>query len=98
MTLPSKNLEIKFKGKIEHIFDGAALDAESYMTIAGKKVFFNGGIWEGPRGQVTGFDLSGDIEGKKYIGKTVEVFAVKDPDCDAYTLEGNTKYYIKLVK
>lgn len=90
--------EFKFKGKIETIFDGAALDTESYMIIDNKKVFFNGGLWEGPRGKVIGFDLSDDLEGHKYIGKTAEVFAQKDPHRDAYTLEGNTKYYIKLLR
>lgn len=91
--------EFKFKGKIETIFDGAALDAESYMIIDNKKVFFNGGLWEGPRGKLIGFDLSDDIEGHKYIGKTAEVFAQEDPDNNkVYTLKSNTKYYIKLIK
>lgn len=103
MNSHDNNLEIKFKGKIEHIFDGAALDAESYMIVAGKKVYFNAGIWgslgeSGIRGEVIGIDLSGDLEGKKYIGKTAEVYAVKESSRDAYTLQGSTKYYIKLVK
>ncbi len=107
MTPPGKNLEVKFKGKIEYIFDGASLDAESHMIIDGKKVVFNAGIWGTVgivSGKIIGFDLRDDIEGKAYIGKMAEVYALKDIDAvasgkpDQLTLQGSTKYYIKLIK
>ena len=107
MTPPGKNLEVHFKGKIEQIFDGAALDAESYMKIDGKKVVFNAGIWGtvgiGIKGEIIGFNLSGDLEGKKYVGKMAEVYAIKDIEAaqagdPRLTLQGSKKYYIKLIK
>ncbi len=93
-----KNLEVRFTGKIERIFNSTSFDDESYIIVDGKKITVKtNNAWDRPQGKLIGIDLSANKEGKKYIGKTVEVFAVKDTDYKTLSLRGKS-YYIKLIK
>ncbi len=85
--------EEKFSGIITLIDTGCFADGICQMTIDGKDIVFGRG-WSGSTwGEVIGFDLTNGE--KKYIGKKAEVFAQKL--IESYTLEGNKKYYIKLL-
>jgi len=93
------NRDVKFEGKIESVYLGAAVDGISEMVVSGKRVMidFGGVPVEGYppilKGKIIGIDLN---KSEEYVGKTVEVFCQKSKE--GYTLEGNEKYYVKLKK
>ncbi len=99
MTPPGKNIHVHFTGKIEKVSDAARVDGDSYIIVDGKKILFNSGAQyqSVPFGPIDpAIDLGSDIQGKKYIGKTVEVQAIKDPEYNTLSLR-SPGTYIKLL-
>ena len=84
--------DILFTGKIEAIDLGCWTDGLCVMEVSGKDIVFGSGYSGSDWGEVIGIDLQ---KSSDYIGKNVEVFCHRL--IISYTLEGNIKYYIKLL-
>lgn len=103
MTSPERTAkkEEKFTGAISSIHDGAAYDADSIIVVGGKKVIFRAGWRTGPWGRLKGINLGNDIDCDRYNGRKAEVYArkiTKGYPKGGYTLEGDTKYHVSLLK
>ena len=82
-----------FVGVVESLDNGCAQDGICSLKISGKKVISGQGWDNGPWGSQDWQQTYGPSE---ILGKKVEVFAKKDGQ--NYSLKGNKKYYIKLIK
>lgn len=84
-----------FSGTLEEVHEGCYVDAECYVVVDGKKVTVMLGWRNEVVGSVQGVSDFGALTG--HIGKRMEVYAKKNGN-QTYTLYGDARYYVRLLK
>lgn len=92
--------EVLFTGVISEIDLGCWVDVSCSMVVDGKRVAWAEGMTEGSTkisGELIGFEFKDVSDKNKYIGKSAQVYGIKDNNGNI-SIFGNKDYFIKLVE